>query len=229
MNKKQTKKNHFNLILDNDLNNKYFKAGEDYEKSFVLRSKLFEDKKFRVSDTCLNYRKINSLDSSGLLDDSRSSKSDWRQFSLKELIYFLIIRELRIYGFRDAQLKVLRKVFFGGSYRNSEVRIAFEAVLAGIKVILVVNNKMGVNFYNIQMFKPFEQNTQSFVTLNFNEVVMGIMEKIGEERIEYKNEFDLMEERINKRAVKISETIGNKDHRASLAKKDILPGGRWSP
>lgn len=71
-------------------------------------SEFINLKKFRVSDTDISYRQISYLDEGGLLGkDEREQGKGWRLFSMKEVVYLLLILELKKYGFTQDQLKEL--------------------------------------------------------------------------------------------------------------------------
>ena len=58
-----------------------------------------------------------------LLDNDRKDKNTWRKFSFKELIYILIVAELKKFGLKHEQLQQLWSSFFKEpeKYENRKV------------------------------------------------------------------------------------------------------------
>src|SRR5207244_8824468 len=67
------------------------------------------EKQFTVKDGDVTYRVINHWTAQGLLDDGREdNSSDWRKFSLKDLLWLRVLRELRRFGL---SLEMLRTAY----------------------------------------------------------------------------------------------------------------------
>jgi hypothetical protein len=186
--------------------------------------KILNEKRYRVSDTPLSYRQINYLDTNGILEDSRDNNKEWRKFSLKELLYLNLIKELRIYGLADEHLRKLKKVFFSKEYRvKSDFAIA--AVLGGIKVILVLNNQASFIFYSLVNYKFLESEEKSHISINLNEVTMDIWEKLGGKRIEYFDEANLMsaiiaDYKTSEKESELLKIIRNKEYKTITIRKN---------
>jgi hypothetical protein len=185
--------------------------------------KIIDKKRFRVSDTTLTYRQVNFLDSGGFLNDDRDDKADWRKFSLKELFYLSIIKELRGYGFVDKQLKNLKKAFFSLDYSFS-TDLAMMAIFVKAKIIMTVNNKGRITFYTMPLFYLLEGKSKSFINLNLNEILMDIWERGGKSRIEYEDELGLLNSIISDfetsdKESEILKIIRNKNYKSINIKK----------
>ena len=76
-------------------------------------SKGLNRKVFRVSHTKMTYRQVNALGNENLLDDKRRDVKEWRKFTFKELVYLLIVKELKGYGVKREKLRDLWSSFFG--------------------------------------------------------------------------------------------------------------------
>ncbi len=92
--------------------------GEGIELNFIEAGDKFNfddfinKKKFTVKDTPLSYRQVNTLDEDKLLTKDRENNSGWRKFSLKELIYFSVVYDLKKFGLSHEVLKDLSNSFF---------------------------------------------------------------------------------------------------------------------
>lgn len=77
-----------------------------YIKSFLT------EQNFRVSDTELSYRQINNLHTNRMLPENRKSNSEWRRFSIRDLVYLKLVNECRLFGMENKQLRGLKTVFY---------------------------------------------------------------------------------------------------------------------
>lgn len=194
-------------------------------KSISIFQKFLNEKRFRVADTSLSYRQINSLDNNEVLKDERKKKEGWRKFSLKELIFFSIIKELRIYGIRDKQLENLRDAFFRPKYKK-QADFAVMMTFIKLHIILAIDSESKVNFYDTASMELFlGKSFRSIIEINLNEIVMDLWEKIGGKRKEYKNNNEIMGEIIddfdlNKKELEIMKIIRDKEYRNITIKKN---------
>ncbi len=85
------------------------KCNETNEK--LKLTNFFNRKIFRVSDSSLTYRQLNNLEASGLFESSRKDKSGWRKMNFREIVYMLLVAELRKYGLKNNQLFGLKNFF----------------------------------------------------------------------------------------------------------------------
>jgi len=179
---------------------------------------------FRVADSPLTYRQVNSLDSNGILNDNRQNKASWRKFSLKELIYLSVIKELRQYGLIDKQLIKLKEAFFSKDY-ELQSDIALIGVFIKAKVMLIINDENNLGFYTIGKLKLYESRSKSYVNINLNEVINGLFKVLGKETIEYRDELDWMSDKISEfkpsdKEEEILKIIRNKDYKTITIKKN---------
>lgn len=189
-----------------------------------LFRKKINEKRFRVADTSLSYRQVNHLDYTDILNDNRKNKNGWRKFSLKELIFFSIIKELRKYGFRDEQLKTLKDAFFGN--KNKKLSdFAIGIVFTKLKITLIIDNENELGFYDDFGLKIFiGKEYKSYININLNEIVMEIWEKIGKKKIEYQDFDDIMDEiiddsNLNEKELEIMKIIRSKDYKSITVRK----------
>jgi len=217
--KKNASKKEYILFLG-DTTDELLAQGLD--KIEVVR-KFLNTKRFRVSDTSLSYRQINYLSDKEIIKNDRKTKNDWHKFSLKELVFLSVIKEVRTYGFGNDQLINLKRAFFEKDLMLSS-DLAIMAILGGIKIILIIDDKLSIKFYTIPMFNLFEQCSKSFININLNEIVMDLWERSGKKRIKYKNEMDLdveimMDKKISRKELEILQIIRSKDYKKLTIRK----------
>lgn len=86
----------------------------------VELAKVWSTPKFSIQNEDANYRFINYLTSTGLLDDRREiTGKGWRKFSYVECIYLNIVVTLRKFGLKVDELKPIYELF-SQSYDNQE-------------------------------------------------------------------------------------------------------------
>lgn len=76
-----------------------------------LRKRL-NTKDLRISEIGLTYRTANHWEENGLITNHRRKKSGWRLFSRMDLIWCMIIKELRQFGVPLETIKVAKKHLF---------------------------------------------------------------------------------------------------------------------
>jgi len=85
------------------------------------------EKQFTVKDGDVTYRVINHWTAQGLLDDGREDNcSDWRKFSLKDLLWLRVLRELRRFGL---PLEMLRAAYNSLNYIDDKPSHNLEAAI----------------------------------------------------------------------------------------------------
>lgn len=206
------------------LDNFYMLGAENIEAF----QKMINAKKFRVADTTLSYRQVNHLDNTDVLKDTRKDKKHWRKFSLKELIFLSIVKELRKYGFKEEQLKPLQIAFFSKKNKNDMLSdFAIGIVFIKLQISLIIDNQNRAFFFDdIGMELFFKKSYKSYLKINLNEIVNEIRAKIGKERIEYKTYGDIIASVIddfdlNKKELEIMKLIRNKNYKSiSIRKND---------
>lgn len=170
------------IIIAGNLICEYLKAKEKYKLD-----ELINIKKFTVTDTSLSYRKVNLLDADNLLDTERKSKSGWRRFSFKELIYFEIIIALKEFGFKQEQLKPLWEAFFKEpptDKRQIELvtkedgEMAIFCVFGAIEMTLIVYSNGNVLFLD-PLHLTRLSTEKSEIRISLNEIVNKLNPIIG--------------------------------------------------
>ena len=59
----------------------------------------YTEKNFKASDTGQSYRTLNSWDNAGLLLNLPKDDNKWRKFSIVEILWIFIIKELNIFQY----------------------------------------------------------------------------------------------------------------------------------
>ena len=149
-------------------------------------TELINNRVFKVSDTPLTYRQINYLDNNDILLDTRVDKKSWRRFSIKELVFLSVIKELKVCGVKDSLLKDVSGVFFA----KQNVKLSNQAILLPFTkaYIALVIKPDDIYFADIIALRLHEEKAKSYIRINVSEILMEIWEKVGKTRIEYKTE-----------------------------------------
>ncbi len=177
------------LMISDGLLIKYLEANEKYKIQEFVNRKIFT-----VSDTPLTYRQINTLDADKLLSNDRQDKKTWRKFSYKELVYVLIVSELKNFGFKHEQLKQLWQSFFSEPKANiGEIAInrsigetAIGCVFGEVEIILCVDNEGRVVFYDPTLYSLFYQTSKPQIQIVLNNIVNNLNLKTGKKEIPVK-------------------------------------------
>lgn len=98
--------------------------------------KFIREKRYRVADTGLTYRQLNSLDSSELIHGKRNSDKDWREFSITDLLYLHLVSKSREFKTRNSQLKKLKSEFYGEFMNYKDVGIVLYSELAVLALLI---------------------------------------------------------------------------------------------
>ncbi len=149
-------------------------------KKLKIFRDILNEKKYRVADTGLSYRKINSLGGNKILIDNRNDGRGWRKFSYKELLVISIIKELRLIGFIDEKLENLRDLFFKKTNENSS---DFAIMLAhlGIKTTLIITFEDKGFIYDLVGFEiKKDEGRKSYISVNINKIIEELRKTTGE-------------------------------------------------
>ena len=153
-------------------------------------TKFFNKKIFRVADTPLTYRQVNSLEESGLLNPHRKDTSNWRRFSFKELVYFGIVSSVRKFGLKNEQLKDLWLAFFGEKDKIDNFKpnkyisdLVLGCSFMQVEIMTVVGSEGEVYFLSPVNYAHFSERVGPCICLRLNDIVNGILKSIGKRPI----------------------------------------------
>lgn len=111
-------------------------------KSTEPYRKFLRDKQYSSNDLGESYRVINHWADLGLLDDSRSDSNKWRKFSLVDIVWVFIVKELRKYGFPLEKIKELRynlfKIPFGTDWPEYDLEFHIFLTMIHQSVVMLV-------------------------------------------------------------------------------------------
>jgi len=96
---------------------------------------LIRDKRYRIKDTGLTYRQVNSLDDSKLIRNSRNSTKQWRNFSLVDLLFLHYIKQSREFNTINIQLEYLKKVFYESKFNFTGIGEIYHSEMAVIGLL----------------------------------------------------------------------------------------------
>ncbi len=156
-------------------------------KNLVEIRSILNKQRYRISETGESYRVINNWDENGLLLDDDERGNGWRNFSMVEILWIHILRELRTLGFSLTKLKTLRNDLFlfpknnGVIFRTDFLTYFFYQVVLKKKDCLLVVNVNGngslcsKNDYEAsQLLMPLPA---SYVLINLNKLIAEILNK----------------------------------------------------
>lgn len=197
-------------------------------------------RRFRVSDTQLSYRQINSLEASDVLENSRENESGWRLFSLKDLLFLQMIANTRKYGVTNEMLKMLKEhlylkkddsELFKSKYDIFYGEYAIIAILFGVRVGWMLYEDGKSTFTDmeglIMMNGGVKPESKSFLYLNVNEILKGVFRGSRIEKIlpEQPSLADIIRSYMNssltEKEIEILDIIRNKDYtKITIVKKE---------
>lgn len=174
------------LFISDDLLLKYIEADRKHKLAEFLNKK-----KFTVSNTSLSYRQVNSLDADKLLNNDRKDKGTWRKFSFKEIIYTLIVAELKKFGLKHEQLQQLWSIFIKEpeKYENRKIgefeinngigEIAIGCVFGHVEIILCADANGIISFYDPSHYALFYDDSKSQIHIQLNSIVNNLLKATG--------------------------------------------------
>lgn len=219
------------LFISDNLLLKYLEANEKYKLDDFLNKKTYT-----VSDTPLTYRQVNSLDADKLLSKDRENIQGWRKFSFKELVYVLIVHELKKFGLKHDQLRQLWDAFmkeptvddkrkFGEVEITSGIGdVAIGLVFSHVEIALTVNSDGKISFYDPSNFAVFYQNEIPHIHITLNAIVNKVFETSGKATFPIKWSIrqmliDSIGQRLSEKEGELLKIIRNEDYSALRIRK----------
>ena len=139
------------------------------EGKFNLNHRINE-KSFRRANTPFSYRRINTLSKDKLFPEERNNKKGWRKFSLKELIYFKIVFELKMFGVSHGNLKSLADSFFN----EETAEIAIICVLIQAEIMLTIKSDGKVTYYDPPHYLLIGREETPTIQIRLNDIVNAV-------------------------------------------------------
>ncbi len=145
----------------------------------VKLTEFFNKKRFTVSDSPLSYRQVNTMDNDGLLE-SRKDSSKWRKFSFLEIVYLMLVSELKKFGFGHEQLKELWKAFLREPNQKEPdiskhyAEVALGLVFGQIEIMLSISSGGEIAFYDPVWAELFLDNSKPKILIRINDYVNKI-------------------------------------------------------
>lgn len=93
---------------------------------------FFNEKRLRISEKLVSYRLINHWEKEGLLTPYREEDGGWRKYSLMDIIWILVVKELRHLGLGLPQIKSVRSSLISRYNQCEYGELEFYASLAYI-------------------------------------------------------------------------------------------------
>lgn len=136
--------------------------------------------KYTVSETNQSYRTINNWDENKILFENVERGNGWRKFSITEIVWIEIIKELRTFGLSLSSIKEIRdKNFILKDEEFNPILLSFYIARAinGDDVLLVADAEgngsfcITADYINSQIIKPLPT---SYVIVNINKIYFRI-------------------------------------------------------
>lgn len=156
-------------------------SGLRIDPQYAKNLTRYNDKVYKVADTKVSYRTINSWEGANLLLGGQNKGAKWRKFSLIEVMWLQIIRELRELGFSTKKILVLKNSLFQirkeyGDLDTATFGVYLFSINAKRDVLIVVDNE-GVGDFAIDIEYELSQRTDTFpnthIVLNLNKIYAG--------------------------------------------------------
>lgn len=154
------------------------------EKNYL--TDYINTKRFRVADTPLSYRQVNVLSKDKLLNEDRAKKDGWRKFSFKELVYLLLVDELKKFGIQHHQLKSLWKFFFENYYASN---MAIGSTMGGVEMTILLLSNGDIFFCDPVNYLIFGSDKETYIHTTLNKYVNALLVKTGGKPITTKKSF----------------------------------------
>jgi len=118
----------------------------------------------------------------------------WRKFSFKELVYILILKELKKFGLRHKQLKYLWGAFFKEPVKQKVNKIeinkfvgeyAVGCTFAEVEIKISIDSYGNVMFYDPShsVFLDTISDSKSLITIRLNDIVNALLKQMGKDPI----------------------------------------------
>lgn len=195
------------LMISDNLLIKYLEAEEKYKLD-----EFINNKRFTVADTPLTYRQTNSLDEANLLPEDKNRNNGWRKFSFKDLIYFLIVSDLKKFGLEYNQLRELWEAFFKelgdkkkvGRESKFLADFVIGCIFGQVEMTLRINSDGNIGFYDPLHLLFFARSKQPEITLVVNTYVNNLLKKVGKNEIPVK--WTVLSEVLDKPSITTKES-----------------------
>lgn len=150
----------------------YFRTGDKFNFDEFINTK-----RFTAKDTSLSYRQVNTLDEDNLLNQDRKNKNGWRKFSFKELVFILLVKELKKFGFEHHQLRELSNYFLNEEYAHLS-DLAIGCVLGQIEITITVDSEGKVDIFDHNFYILIGTDCPH-IKITLNDTVNELVIKIG--------------------------------------------------
>jgi hypothetical protein len=215
------------LFITDNLLVKEFEVGEKYKVAETINTK-----NFTVSDTPLTYRQTSTLDKDNLLPKNPNRKKGWRKFSFKELVYVLLVAELKQFGMQHEQLRYLWNCFFREPKKingkpvtpnKSFADTVIGCIFGKVEMLMTVDKDGKVYFYDPIHFILLREEGSSLV-VRVNDIVNKLLKQIGKDSIPIKYStrsayLDMVDTETTKKEQVLLNVLRNKDYSTIRVKK----------
>lgn len=208
------------IFIDKKIKVDYLLKG--HFKEVLFTPELLNEQAYTVRDTGLSHRQINSLSENKMFPERRKNTNQWRKFSFKDLVYLQLIKECKKYGIENKKLKELRDAFYkiekehGRSFTDADEALSY--VFGSIDIHLLIHHNGYCEFYGNSNRSLWESFQNSAIYINFNRVVLKVLEEAlsSDNNIlpEYKDRSEMINDlsKTTEKEREILDLLRNKDY-----------------
>lgn len=150
----------------------------------------FREKRHSIAQTPTTYRVINHWSEIGLIDKDTQKGSGWRKFSLVDLIWIHVLKELREFGMPLEALKYTKESLFHRgeveNHVNFELFLTLALLKKGVLIAIASDGEADIMLeeeYHGQ-YQPIPL-PKTHITIDINRILADILDK---PELKYKNE-----------------------------------------
>ncbi|OGF25331.1 hypothetical protein A2331_03905 [Candidatus Falkowbacteria bacterium RIFOXYB2_FULL_34_18] len=175
-------------------------------------------KNFKVKDSLLTYRQINTLSKDGVIIESRKSDKEWRKFSFKEIIYLNLVKKFKDFGLTNKQLLNFKKFILESKEFEEAIAYAF----IGLNLVVIFENKN--NNYACYLWDYYSVLTKydsNYLVFNLTKQVIELKENPKSKEIfNFFLDIRNYENHLSEKEKEFIQTLQNNDYEEIVIKKD---------
>lgn len=167
--------------------------GDNFDFSFAFWAEHkkaiineFNEKRFtNKSIGKASYRIVNHWTKLGLINDNRENNQQWRKFSLLDLIWLNIIKQLRIFGFPNEKILKTKKCLFPSQVKNNKLLSFFEYYVAEaffkktpVDLLIFSDGLCDLaSQFELESSKRLSLPKEDYISISLNKILQGLFIK----------------------------------------------------
>lgn len=144
---------------------------------------FFNTKRVRISEELISYRTINHWENEGIISNLRS-EGGWRKYSYMDVIWLMIIKELRNFGYGLNEIKTVRNELITGYNRCEYGELEFYSALCFTRRVpcnvLIFSNKKAEVATIYEIIDTFvNRGLLNNISINLNSILIGLFPSVN--------------------------------------------------